>query len=158
MSTLRRLAYHTDKSARRLAVTVVFLAPLARWILYRLHAINWGDVWNSIEFGVVCAFLVYFVTFIGYWFKRKDLDNPPRMLSYRKRKKITDYLRPWGQTNPPAVSIWVCQGVKDGMEFAQSIREALVEAKWMVVQIEEADCRTLNGMIPHLRGMPVVVY
>jgi hypothetical protein len=28
------------------------------------------------------------------------------------------------------------------MEFAQSIREALVEAKWMVVQIEEADCRT----------------
>lgn len=114
--------------------------PFTRWFLWHSQLVQWSEVWGSILAGLVAAFLVYSTTLIYYWTKRSDLDDPPRTLPYRKRKKITYHLTPYGRTTSPQVSIYPCQGVKDGKDFAENISKSLAEAGWCVSLGLEANC------------------
>jgi hypothetical protein len=144
MAVTWRLIYHADKIARRPAMIGILAVPLARWILHKVHASKSDEIWKSVLLGAAAAVIIYLGSFAACWLRRNDLDDPPRAIPHRKRKKMAAVLGPYGHGNYPVVTIDVCQSASHGIEFAKSIQKALTESGWRVHSINEVQCKPLE--------------
>jgi len=128
-------------------MTGFVLTSSVRLALYLLHTVRWIEVWNSLVTGAVVAVAIYAYYFVLNWFRRHDLEEPPRRIPHRKRQKISKHLLPYGHSTYPVVSIYFCAHVADGKTFAEDIRRALTDGGWRVDRMEEADCHSsLRGV------------
>jgi len=93
------------------------MSGVATFILYCwLQYVH--DAVVAVVIGIAAGLTVMFVVFLVNLARSKTLDDPPRTLSRKKQKKISDYLNK--QKVRRFCWINVCEGVKDGKELPRA--------------------------------------
>ena len=76
-------------------VMAMISGPVVRWILHGWGMVQWDEVWKSTLSALVAVVVLYVITFLYYFLKRKSLPDPPRQLTIKHQQKIANYLRPY---------------------------------------------------------------
>ena len=127
---LIRLYTWRVSSGRIFGLILAFVVPLLLWWVGLLSAWTWSEAAAIALLGV---FLNYAIAFLYYWWKRETLEWAPRRINPKMRRRMAEYLRPYGfmHRRPcPVVYIQVVENVSDADLFVKDICTALKDGGW----------------------------
>jgi hypothetical protein len=90
--------------------------------------IQWDEVWKSALSALVAVIVLYVLTFIYYFLKRKSLPDPSRQLTIKQQQKVTKYLRPYSPNRIARLHYY--PGVRDASGLGQDIQIVLQGLGW----------------------------